>query len=282
MLAYRLFVCRWIYPSLLCQPLATISRSCHRLRPMVRRKCRNWLGSVLRSEMQKIYAQQFKLKFDNGRSAFEALRVANSSFDNCGMSLSKRPSRMSAVRDVHVSNCKVINCEIGPTVLEDVQIDGLDVNPILLLWSCFFRRVSLAGKIGKIKINLEPFAFCADAGVLAAFAEQRAAFYEATNWALDISRARLVDFAFKGIPLDLIRRDPQTQVIIRKRDFGRLDSLGSRFADAFPETHTRLSIFRDSDAEEVLLVVPLAAARKRREDWEGGIAELRCLGIASE
>lgn len=232
--------------------------------------------------MQNIDDQQFRMVFDDGGKVFESLRVTNSSFDNCGMSLSKRPSRMSSVRSVHVSNCKVINSEIGPTVIEDVQVDGLEVNPILLFWSCFFRRVSFSGKIGKIKINLEPFAFCTDAGILAAFAEQRAAFYEATNWALDISRARLVDFAFKGIPLDLIRRDPQTQVIIRKRDFGRLDSLGSRFADAFPETHTRLSIFRDSDAEEVLLVVPLAAARKRREDWEGGIAELRCLGIASE
>lgn len=239
-------------------------------------------ASALGLVMQHIGAQQFSTKFDNGGSAFEALRVANSSFDNCGMSLSKRPSKMSSVRDVHVSNCKVINCEIGPTVLEDVQIDGLDVNPILLLWSCFFRRVFLAGKIGKIKINLEPFAFCTDAGVLAAFAEQRAAFYEATNWALDISRARFVDFACKGVPLNLIRRDPQTQVIIRKRDFGGMDMLGSQFADAFPETRTRLSIFSDSDAEEVLLVVPLAAAKKRREDWAGGIAELRRLGVVSE
>lgn len=239
-------------------------------------------ASALGLVMQHIGAKQFSMEFDTGGSAFEVLRIANSSFDNCGMSLSKRHSRMSAVRDVHVSNCKVINCEIGPTVLEDVQIDGLDVNPILLLWSCFFRRVSLAGKIGKIKINLEPFAFCNDAGVLAAFAERRAAFYEATNWALDISRARFVDFACKGVPLNLIKRDPQTQVIIQKRGFGGIDMLGSQFADAFPETHARLSIFSDSDAEEVLLVVPLAAARKRREDWAGGIAELRRLGIASE
>lgn len=232
--------------------------------------------------MQNIDDKQFRMVFDDGGKVFEALRVTNSSFDNCGMSLSKRPSMMSLVRNVHVSNCKVINSEIGPTVIEDVEIDGLEVNPILLLWSCFFRRVSFSGKIGKIKINLEPFAFCTDAGVLAAFAELRAAFYEATDWALDISRAKFVDFACKGVPLALTKRDPETQVIIRKRDFHGLDMLGQQFADAFPETHTRLSIFSDSNAEEVLLVVPLAAAKKRREDWAGGIAELRRLGVVSE
>lgn len=232
--------------------------------------------------MQNIDDQQFKMVFDDGGRLIEGLRITNSSFDNCGMSLSKRPSRMSAVRNVRVSNCKVTNSEIGPTVIEDVQIDGLDVNPILLLWSCFFKRVCFTGKIGKIKINLEPSAFCTDAAVLAAFAEQRAAFYETTDWALDISRARFVDFSCKGVPLALIKMDPETQVIIRKRDFHGLDMLGPQFAEAFPETHTRLSIFSDSNAEEVLLVVPLAAAKKRREDWAGGIAELRRLGVVLE
>jgi hypothetical protein len=232
--------------------------------------------------MQNIDAQQFKMVFDDGGKVFEALRITNSSFDNCGMSLSKRPSKMSVVRDVHISGCKVVNSEIGPTEFEDVHVEGLDVNPILLLWSCFFRRVSLVGKIGKIKINLEPFAFCTDAGVIAAFEEKRSIFYAATEWALDISGAKFVDFACKGVPLALIRRDPKTQVIVRRRNFSGVSMLGPEFENAFPETHTRLSIFSESNAEEVLLVVPLAAAKKRREDWAGGIAELRRLGVVSE
>lgn len=43
---------------------------------------------------------------------------------------------------------------------------------------------------------------------------------------------------------------------------GLYGGLGS----AFPETHTRLGIFGESIAEEALIVVPLAAPRKRRED----------------
>ncbi|WP_219906184.1 MULTISPECIES: hypothetical protein [unclassified Stenotrophomonas] len=239
------------------------------------------LVSVVDWDMRNIDGQEFKMVFDQGGSVFEAVRIANSSFDNCGMSLSKHPSRMSSVRDVVVSNCKVINSEIGPTVFEDVQVEGLDVNPVLLLWSCFYRRVCLVGKIGKIRVNIEPSAFCTDAGVLAEFAERRAAFYSSVDWALDISRARFVDFACKGVPLALIRRDPETQVIVRKQDFSGVDMLGTQFASAFPETHTRLGIFGESIAEEALLVVPLAAPRKRREDWAGGIAELRRLGIVS-
>lgn len=70
-------------------------------------------------------------------------------------------------------------------------------------------------------------------------------------------------------------------MIVRRQDFSGVDMLGTQFASPFPETHTRLSIFGESIAEEALLVVPLAAPRKRREDWAGGIAELRRLGIVS-
>ena len=49
----------------------------------------------------------------------------------------------------------------------------------------------------------------------AAYDSARAAFYESVDWALDLSAA---DFggetSIDGIPLRLVRRDPETQVIV--------------------------------------------------------------------
>lgn len=225
---------------------------------------------------------EFKMLFDDGGRKLESLRLTGCTFDNCGISLSKRPDRMSVVRDVAISKCKVINSEIGPTVLEDVSVEDLAVNPILLVWSSFFRRVSLSGKIGKMNINIEPFGFCTDDDLLARFSAKRAQFYAETDWALDISRAKFLDFSCWGVPFDLVRRDPETQIVVRRKDFPGIQMLDPQFGSAFPEAYTRLEIFSDSEAEEVLLLVPLAAPKKRRDEWAGGLAELRRLGFVSE
>lgn len=227
--------------------------------------------------MRLIESKDIKMAFDDGGSVFESLRIVDCNFDNCGLSLSKRPESMSVVRDVLVSNCNVVNSEIGPTVFEDVVIDGLAVNPILLFWSCFFRRFVFSGKVGKIKINIEPSAFCKDGAVLAKFADMRSKFYAQTDWAMDISSAKFTDFACKGVPLNLVRRDPETQAVLRQEKFPGLAALGANFDKAFPETYTRLDMFEESGADEVLLAVPLAAPKKRRDDWAGGLAELRRL-----
>ena len=45
-------------------------------------------------------------------------------------------------------------------------------------------------------------------------------FYEDVDWALDISEARFTAAEFSsGIPARLIRRDPQTQVVLRRSAF---------------------------------------------------------------
>ncbi|MFP3710416.1 hypothetical protein SB783_41270, partial [Paraburkholderia sp. SIMBA_009] len=120
-------------------------------------------------------------------------------------------------------------------VFEDVVVEDLSTNPILLVWAAFFRRVTLKGKIGKINLNLTPEAFCTDADRLRQFETARAAFYAETDWALDISDARLLGLRCEGVPLHLIRRDPQTQVILDKRGRYRGQQvLDASFAKAFP------------------------------------------------
>lgn len=233
--------------------------------------------------MQKIEGQQFRKALDKGNTHFHDLYLHDCAFDNCGLSMVKYPQRMSRVRNVTLSQCRVVNSEIKPCVFEDVVVEDLSTNPILLVWAAFLRRVTLKGKIGKINLNLTPEAFCTDADRLRQFETARAAFYAETDWALDISDARLLGLRCEGVPLHLIRRDPQTQVILDKRGRYRgQQALDASFAKAFPVADSVLRGFDESDRPAMLLAASMGAPKKRRDEELGAIAELRTLGFLEE
>jgi hypothetical protein len=232
--------------------------------------------------MKEFEGMQFGKLFDDGGSAYSDFVYSNCVFDNCGLSLCKRPDKMSTVRSVKALECYAVNSEIGPSIFEDVVVSNLKTNPILLVWSSFFRRVTLSGKIGKLNLNIRPWGFCTDADVLARFAEARSGFYAETDWAIDITEAKFIAFRCEGVPLHLVRRDPETQVILRKDNFPGMHAIDEGFKDKFPEVYASLSIFSDSDEQESLRVVPLAGAKKSRDDWRGGIAELKVLGFSRD
>jgi len=232
--------------------------------------------------MKTLDGANIEMKFDDGGSTFVDAIYTNCIFDNCGLSLCKRPEKMSKVKRISVHGCHAVNSSVGPCEFEDVLIHDLKTNPILLIWSSFFRRVTLSGKIGKMNVNVEPWGFCTDVDVLSRFSKARADFYRETDWALDISRARFLDFNCRGVPFDLIRRDPETQVVLCKVDFPGVHALDEGFNERFPEVYSHLKGFSKSDDQEVLLVVPLAAPKSRKDDWRGGIAELRALGFVKD
>jgi hypothetical protein len=172
---------------------------------------------------------------------------------------------------------------IQPCLFEDVLIEDLSTNPILLVWASLFRRVKFAGKIGKLNLNLTPTAFCTDARILEAFAAARAAFYAETDWALDISEAKLLGLRCEGVPLHLIRRDPHTQVIVDKQGrYPGYQALGADFVQAFPGAASVLHGFDKSPDRSMLLTASLAAPKARRDEEKGAIAELRTLGFVEE
>jgi len=233
--------------------------------------------------MQKIEGQELRMALDKGNAHFHDRHLHDCAFDNCGLSMVKYPRRMSRVRNVTLSQCRVVNSEIKPCVFEDVVVEDLSTNPILLVWAAFLRRVTLKGKIGKINLNLTPEAFCTDADRLRQFEAARAAFYAETDWALDISDARLLGLRCEGVPLHLIRRDPQTQVILDKRGRYRgQQALDASFAKAFPVADSVLRGFDESDKPAMLLTASMGAPKKRRDEELGAIQELRRLGFLED
>lgn len=225
-------------------------------------------------------AQHFRKLVDRGSGmVFEDLQFTNCTFDNCALSLTKSLELRATVRNVRVVNCVSLNCDIGPTVFEEVTVDGLNTNNLLIFWSPVFRRVTLRGKVGQIKINSIAHFVDRSPSVQRPFDLARAKFYEGVDWALDISGAEFKVFDMHGVPARLVRRDPATQVVVTRE---RAMQPGWRERLSATNTHWPfvIDMFLQDGEPDIVLVAPKA---KRKQDFTrllDGLVELRQAGVA--
>lgn len=79
------------------------------------------------------------------------------------------------------------------------------------------KNVALRGKIGDIAASHLVGASASVAERQPAFAEANAAYYANVDWALDISQAVFASEPdLRGVPGSLVRRDPETQVLVTR------------------------------------------------------------------
>lgn len=111
----------------------------------------------------------------------------------------------------------------------------------------------------------------------AAFDQANRAFYRGVDWALDIREADSFDIDLQegAVPGDLVRRDPATQVLIRREN-----ALSGRWRDLeLPEIHTiAIRWMLDRGAPDLILVTG-----RRRKDFEAevrALERLRAAGVA--
>jgi len=135
------------------------------------------------------------------------------------------PEDRPVIRRMTLVRCRIKASELPPVIAEDCVIDTVSFHrgtwgPQLLKgWA--FRHVSVRGNItGSVALTPGPatlgFRASSDAtGDPYVVANRR--FYEDVDWALDISEARFTSIEMgSGIPSALIRRDPETQVVLRR------------------------------------------------------------------
>src|SRR5690606_27693515 len=136
---------------------------------------------------------------------FENYELVNCTFDNCLLYAHDR-ERRSLVRRINAKNTTVRSSSLEWTVLEDVVVDGLRTSGVEFLYSCAFKHVVLKGRIGRIVVrpSLEDDCKWLDE------------FYTSVDWAVDISEAFAQELELEGIPARLIRRDPETQAVVRR------------------------------------------------------------------
>jgi hypothetical protein len=217
----------------------------------------------------------------NNPLSFRSEQFENCEFINCLLSYNHDNKRRSSIRGVHLKNCAVQNCSVGPAIFEDCTIENLrNTGDLLIMWGPVFRHVTLSGPIGSFKVNETINPMNTKPEYQKPFDDFREAFYRDTDWALDISAARFEDeLDIRGIPARLFRRDPETQMVITRQRALQPGWTGKLSPDntLWP---FMIRLFLSDGDEDMVLAAPMGARKAERDNLLRGLKELRELGVA--
>jgi hypothetical protein len=198
-------------------------------------------------------------------------------FESCAVSITKDPALRTTIRNVHLINCEEAGCSLKPAIVEDVLVDGLKTSGLFQAWGAVFKHVVLKGRIGRIMISdsLFPSSDTTSAH-RKAFADANATFYSNVDWALDISEAEFEECDIRGIPARMIRRDPETQVVVTREK-----ALGGAWRELdLSKTYwaTAIEFMLDQQESDTVLVAP--KGNRRFRDLVHGLEILQAAGVA--
>jgi len=194
-------------------------------------------------------------------------------FDRCTFrwcnAVAEGPLDRPVLRRIRALNCRLEGCHALGAIFDDCTFDGLR-NDRSSLAGCAFRHVVFRGDFGRYLIRGS-----SDLWGPGAMDRANDQFYETVDWALDISEVRSSDLDITGVPLHLLRRNPETQAIVRRRrlSFAEMKRLGIG-----PTASWVLSNFFPQDPDRRLFIAN--ARSKNFADWVQAIAQLRAAGLA--
>ncbi len=157
--------------------------------------------------------------FDDRDSAatFHDIEFRNCYFESCEVSITRTPALRSTVRNIKLINCSQRGSSLSAAVVEDVVVDGLKTNGQLFqTWGAVFNRTVLQGKIDRLMISSAVLPGVIGHEEQRAFDDANAEYYRQVEWALDISKGEFKELCIRGLPGHLIRRDPETQVLVTR------------------------------------------------------------------
>lgn len=236
-------------------------------------------SSLLKADMTEVRGQEISSIDRGGLRIHGPMTLTDCRFQNCALSLTTNIDLRSEISNVTLVRCSAHQCDIGPAILRNINIDSLDASDLLIVWGAVFDRVKISGPIGKLKINQFVHPSQRSREVQEPFDQHRTQFYRSVEWALDISEARFKEFDLRGIPAHLIRRDPESQVVVT-----RDRALQEGWRDALSAKNTlwpfAIDLFLSDGDADVVLVAPLGAPKAKRDSLLEGLKELRKLGVA--
>jgi hypothetical protein len=227
--------------------------------------------------------KKFDHRFDEPRAMFEEYRFERCVFDHCGLSNpTKDPTLRTTVRNVTLKNCTALNCNVGPAILEDILIDGLQTigkayGQELLVWAPLCKHVTLRGVVGMVTIHRITSVVDFSEARETVFRLDRDRYYKGVDWALDISEAVFQSFSMIGaIPVHLIRRDAKTQVVVTQKKAKQ-----KPWRRKVPSWNWWLGFVTTYATDgDTVLVAPKGIAKKDFELLRDGLENLRDLGVA--
>jgi hypothetical protein len=176
-------------------------------------------------------------------------------------------------------NCISEGSVIDAAILENVNVYNLRTKGLLQCFGALFKGVSIAGNIGRVMISPQVLPSISSIATQDIFIKSANEFYSKIEWALDIRNANFLELDIRGIPADLIIRDRESQVVVRKHrvldgSWRELDLSGTYWKAAI-----EMFINRPYDSDLVLV------APKRSKDFGSllsGLKLLRDAGIAEK
>lgn len=214
---------------------------------------------------------------EDSAAVFEALEFRRCQFTSSRISMTRQPRLRSTVRRIRLINCEQRGCALEAATVEDVLVDGFKTNGILQAWAAVFKHVTLRGKIGSIMASDKVKSGLATPEEQRGFDEANAVYYSNVDWALDIREAEFADEPdFRGVPARLVRRDPETQVVVTRAKamqgaWRTVDLSKTSWA-------TAIEFLLEFGYPDVVLVAP-KRHRKFREFLDG-LKKLRDVGVA--
>ena len=196
--------------------------------------------------------------------------------------------RRTHVRDLKFYDCSHAGCAIKGCIIEEVLVENFKTAKMFHTWGTVFKHVTFKGRIGRVMLSdLFEMPFKGKiTSVQRAFEKANAEYYSRVDWALDISQAEFDDFDCRGVPSRLVRRNPETQMMLtRERVLAHKDAIGAggRYWDGL----VRLFLGRADRpggvvrAGDAIYIVP----RKPPDGFDrpsliAGISALRKAGVA--
>jgi hypothetical protein len=227
--------------------------------------------------MRTFENEEFTAFYDRGGNVYEDLHFKRCTFVSSSISITEDPANRTTVRNVTLERCRVVGSAVDCAVVEDVLVDGLQTSDLHQAWGALFRHVTLRGKIGRLMVTPLISSRHRNTPEQAAFDEQREAYYETIDWALDISEAEAVELQLAGIPARLIRRDPETQAVITRQA-----ALSGEWRELELVQKTVLGLAINQMLKRGDDDIVLVAERRARDfkQMVAGIQELRAAGVA--
>jgi hypothetical protein len=230
-----------------------------------------------RGERLRYENREYSCFYDRGSGrTFSDIEFYRCHFVSCAISLTLDPRRRSTLRNIKFIQCEQHGCALESAIVENVIVDGLITNGILRACAAVFKHVIFRGKIERIMISPIIAPGKATPDQQKAFNEANKLYYSTIDWALDIREAEFIECDIRGIPARLIKRDPETQVIVKRESalqgkWHELDLSGTYWPAS-------LELFLKRGEKDLVLVAP-----KRHPKYKiylNGLNLLRDAGVA--
>ncbi|WP_284741600.1 hypothetical protein [Amycolatopsis sp. RTGN1] len=216
--------------------------------------------------------------FEDVRATSPGQIVEDFELDRCTFVASTLAQRTDlvpslVVRRVNATRCILDNCLAVGIRFEDVTVDNLVTKGGLMhLSGCVLSHVTFKGRAGAVIAS--PPVPRPDEDLVSPEADRALVeAYKSVDWALDITQAEFVDVSLDYVPGNLIKRDPETQFLLRREHRAELDN-----RDVPDGAHRVFSRFDISPFDSMVVVAPKRSKQFRRlmDIFEG----LREVGLA--